>query len=381
MSTPTTTLPTTHVPFVDLASQHAEIAAEVEAGIAAVFAATAFVDGPAVADFEQQYAEFVGTDHCVGVANGTDALELALRAAGVGAGGEVVVPANTFVATAEAVSRIGAVPVPVDVDDERLLIDPAGVEAALTDRTQAVVAVHLFGQLAPMVRLAEICDAAGVALVEDAAQSQGARLSGRGSGGLALVGATSFYPGKNLGAAGDAGAVTTDDATVAAELRRLRNHGSATRYVHDVIGMNSRLDTIQAVYLRAKLDRLEKWNELRVRAAARYDRLLADVPGVRRPLLGAEGQHVWHLYVVRVAHRDRVLAELGRAGVGAGIHYPFPVHLTGAYAHLGLGRGTAPVAEAAAGEILSLPIHPHLTEAMQDRVVEVLAAAVTEGRA
>lgn len=381
MSTPTATLPTTHVPFVDLASQHAEIAAEVEAGIAAVFAATAFVDGPAVADFEQQYAEFVGTDHCVGVANGTDALELALRAAGVGAGGEVVVPANTFVATAEAVSRIGAVPVPVDVDDERLLIDPAGVEAALTDRTQAVVSVHLFGQLAPMARLAEICGAAGVALVEDAAQSQGARLSGRGSGGLALVGATSFYPGKNLGAAGDAGAVTTDDATVAAELRRLRNHGSATRYVHDVIGMNSRLDTIQAVYLRAKLDRLEKWNELRVRAAARYDRLLADVPGVRRPLLGAEGQHVWHLYVVRVAHRDRVLAELGRAGVGAGIHYPFPVHLTGAYAHLGLGRGTAPVAEAAAGEILSLPIHPHLTEAMQDRVVEVLAAAVTEGRA
>ncbi len=371
----------THVPFVDLASQHAEIAAEVEAGIAAVFAATAFVDGPAVADFEQQYAEFVGTDHCVGVANGTDALELALRAAGVGAGGEVVIPANTFVATAEAVSRIGAVPVPVDVDDERLLIDPARVEAAITDRTQAVVAVHLFGQLAPMARLAEICEAAGVTLVEDAAQSQGARLSGRGSGGLALVGATSFYPGKNLGAAGDAGAVTTDDATVAAELRRLRNHGSSTRYVHDVIGMNSRLDTIQAVYLRAKLDRLDKWNELRVRAAARYDRLLADVPHVRRPAVGAEGQHVWHLYVVRVADRDRVLVELGRAGVGAGIHYPFPVHLTGAYAHLGLGRGTAPVAEAAAGEILSLPIHPHLTEAMQDRVVEVLAAAVSRGGA
>lgn len=369
----------THVPFVDLASQHAEVAAEVEAGIAAVFAATAFVDGPPVADFEHRYAEFVGVDHCIGVGNGTDALELALRAAGVGPGGEVVVPANTFIATAEAVSRIGAVPVPVDVDDDRLLVDPAAAEAAIGDRTQAVVAVHLFGQLAPVDRLVEICSSAGVPLVEDAAQSQGARMGTRGSGGLGTIAATSFYPGKNLGAAGDAGAVTTHDARMAAEVRRLRNHGSATRYVHDVIGMNSRLDTIQAVYLRAKLDRLEKWNELRVRAAARYDALLADVPGVRRPLPGAEGQHVWHLYVVRVADRDRVLADLARAGIGAGIHYPQPVHLTGAYAHLGLGRGTAPVAEAAAGEILSLPMHPHLTEAMQDRVVEVLASAVVGG--
>jgi dTDP-4-amino-4,6-dideoxygalactose transaminase len=372
--------PSTNVPFVDLASQHAEIAAEVEAGIGAVFAATAFVDGPPVADFEHQYAAFVDVDHCVGVANGTDALELALRAAGVGPEGEVVIPANTFIATAEAVSRIGAVPVLVDCDDERLLIDPDQVEDAITDRTQAVVAVHLFGQLAPMERLSQVCGDAGIPLVEDAAQSQGARLAGRGAGALGTVAATSFYPGKNLGAAGDAGAVTTDDATIAAEVRRLRNHGSSTRYVHDVIGMNSRLDTVQAVYLRAKLDRLEKWNELRVRAAARYDSLLADVDGVRRPLPGAEGQHVWHLYVVRVAERDRVLAELGRAGVGAGIHYPSPVHRTGAYAHLGLGPGTAPVAETAAGEILSLPMHPHLTEAQQDRVVEVLADAVAGGR-
>ncbi len=372
---------TNAVPFVDLASQHAEIAAEVEAGIAAVFAATSFVDGPPVADFEREYAAFTGVDHCVGVGNGTDALELALRAAGVGPGGEVVLPANTFIATAEAVSRIGATPVLVDCDDDRLLIDPDLVEAAITDRTQAVVAVHLFGQLAPMVRLKEICDAAGVPLVEDAAQSQGARLNGRGTGRLSTVAATSFYPGKNLGAAGDAGAVTTNDAAVAAEVRRLRNHGSVTRYVHDVIGMNSRLDTIQAVYLRAKLDRLEKWNELRVRAALRYDALLADLDGVRRPLPGAEGQHVWHLYVVRVPDRDRVLAELNAAGIGAGIHYPYPVHLTGAYAHLGLGAGTAPVAERAAGEILSLPMHPHLTEAMQDRVVEVLRRAVTGGGA
>src|SRR5919112_3845345 len=347
------------IPLVDLAAAHAEVAEEVETGFKRIIAETAFIGGAEVAAFEHEYAAFVGVPHCVGVANGTDALELALRAVGVGPGGEVVLPANTFIATAEAVSRIGAVPVLVDCDDERLLIDPDQVQDALTDRTQAVVAVHLFGQLAPMERLAQVCGDAGVPLVEDAAQSQGARLGGRGAGALGTVAATSFYPGKNLGAAGDAGAVTTDDVTIAAEVRRLRNHGSSTRYVHDVIGMNSRLDTVQAVYLRAKLDRLEKWNELRVRAASRYDRLLADVPGVRRPLLGADGQHVWHLYVVRVAERDRVLAELGGAGVGAGIHYPYPVHLTGAYAHLGLGRGTAPVSETAAGEILSLPMHPH----------------------
>jgi dTDP-4-amino-4,6-dideoxygalactose transaminase len=367
------------VPFVDLASQHAEVAAEVEAGIAAVFATTAFVDGPAVADFEQAYAAFVGVEQCVGVGNGTDALELALRAAGVGPGGEVVMPANTFIATAEAASRMGAVPVPVDVDPDRLLVDPAAVDAAITPRTQAVVAVHLFGRLAPMAELAAVCAAHGVPLVEDAAQSQGARLGGRGSGGLATVGATSFYPGKNLGAAGDGGAVTTDDVGIAAEVRRLRNHGSATRYVHDVIGMNSRLDTLQAVYLRAKLDRLEKWNELRARAAARYDELLDDVPGVVRPPLGEADEHVWHLYVVQVAERERVLAALGEAGIGAGIHYPTPVHLTGAYRHLGHGPGTAPVAEAAADRILSLPMHPHLTDVAQQRVVEVLADAVGRG--
>src|SRR5829696_8994366 len=216
-----------NIPLVDLAAQQAEIDAEVRAGLDEVFATTAFIGGKAVSEFELAYADATDVAHCVGVGNGTDALELALRAAGVGPGGEVIVPANTFIATAEAASRIGAIPVPVDVDDDRLLIDPDLVGAAITERTQAVVAVHLFGQLAPMARLAGICDAAGVVLVEDAAQSQGARLAGLGSGGLAHVGATSFYPGKNLGAAGDAGAVTTNDARIAAELRRLRNHGSS----------------------------------------------------------------------------------------------------------------------------------------------------------
>lgn len=369
------------VPFVDLAAQHAEVADEVRAGLDAVYAATAFVGGPEVAAFEREYAAFVGVAHCLGVANGTDALELALRGAGVSPGSEVILPANTFIATAEAVSRIGAVPVPVDVDDEHLLIDPAAVEAALTDATSAVVAVHLFGQLAPMAELDAICRSRRIPLVEDAAQSQGARSGGRVSGGIGKVAATSFYPGKNLGASGDAGAVTTDDPEIESRVRLIANHGSAVRYVHDVIGMNSRLDGVHAVYLRAKLDRLEKWNELRSRAAARYSELLADVPGVRVPGAITPEGHVWHLYVVRVEDRDRVLAELEQAGVGAGIHYPTPVHLTPAYSGLGLGPGTAPVAETAAHQILSLPMHPHLTEAMQEHVADVLTQAVTGIRA
>jgi dTDP-4-amino-4,6-dideoxygalactose transaminase len=367
------------VPLVDLGAQQEEIADEVRIGLDEVFAATAFIGGPAVAGFEREYAALVGSAHCIGVANGTDALELALRAAGVEPGGEVVLPANTFIATAEAVSRIGAVPVLVDVDDDHLLVDPSAVELAVTDRTQAIVPVHLFGQTAFVEQLEPLARAAGVSVVEDAAQSQGATRHGRGAGSLGLVAATSFYPGKNLGAAGDAGAVTTDDPEIARMVRLLAAHGSPTKYVHDVVGMNSRLDTVQAVVLRAKLARLEKWNDLRRLAAARYDRLLADVAGVRRPASAVANEDVWHLYVVRVADRDRVLAALDAAGVGAGIHYPTPVHLTGAYAGLGLGEGSFPVAEAAAREILSLPLYPHITPAQQEYVVEVLTQAVGGG--
>lgn len=364
------------VPLVDLAAQHEEIADEVRLGIEGVFAATAFVGGPAVGRFEEEYAAFVGSAHCIGVANGTDALELALRAVGVGPGAEVILPANTFIATAEAVSRIGAVPVLVDVDDEHLLIDPAQVAAAVTPRTRAIVPVHLFGQTAFVEALEEVARDAGIPIVEDAAQAQGARRHGRSAGSLGRIAATSFYPGKNLGAAGDAGGVTTDDPALAEAVRIMAAHGSPTKYVHDVVGMNSRLDTVQAVYLRAKLARLEKWNQLRREAADRYGRLLADVPGVRAPRVAAGNEDVWHLYVVRTADRDRVLAELAEDGVGAGIHYPTPVHLTRAYAHLGLGPGSFPTAERAAGEILSLPMYPHLTRAQQEHVVSALTDAV-----
>lgn len=364
------------VPLVDLRAQQDEIDAEVRAGLDEVFAKTSFIGGPAVAEFEKAYADATGIAHCVGVANGTDALELALRAAGVGRDDEVVLPANTFIATAEAVSRIGARPVLVDVDPEFLLIDPAKVEAALTPRTKAIVPVHLFGQTAPVEQLLPLAQAHGAVIVEDAAQSQGATRHGRPAGGLGLAAGTSFYPGKNLGAAGDAGAVLTNDPEIAARVRTLSAHGSDRKYVHDLIGVNSRLDTIQAVVLLAKLKRLARWNDLRREAAARYTELLADVPGVQVPTVAPGNVDVWHLYVIRVEERDRVLDELHAAGIGAGIHYPYPVHLTKAYAELGLGPGSFPVAEAAAGRILSLPLYPHITAEQQRRVVDSLSAAV-----
>lgn len=367
------------VPLVDLRAQQDEIDAEVRAGLDEVFAKTSFIGGPAVAEFEKAYADATGIAHCVGVANGTDALELALRAAGVGRDDEVVLPANTFIATAEAVSRIGARPVLVDVDPEFLLIDPAKVEAALTPRTKAIVPVHLFGQTAPVEELLPLAQAHGAVIVEDAAQSQGATRHGRPAGGLGLAAGTSFYPGKNLGAAGDAGAVLTNDPEIAARVRTLSAHGSDRKYVHDLIGVNSRLDTIQAVVLLAKLKRLARWNDLRREAAARYTELLADVPGVRVPSVAPGNVDVWHLYVIRVEERDRVLDELHAAGIGAGIHYPYSVHLTKAYAELGLGPGSFPVAEAAADRILSLPLYPHITADQQARVVSALASALAVG--
>ncbi|SEQ12817.1 DegT/DnrJ/EryC1/StrS family aminotransferase [Microlunatus flavus] len=364
----------TAIPLVDLAAQQKEIHEEVMAGLDEVFATTAFIGGKPVGEFERAYAEATDVAHCVGVANGTDAVELALRGVGVRAGGEVIIPANTFVATAEAISRIGAVPVLVDVDDEHLLIDPDLIAAAVTGRTQAIVPVHLFGQVAPVERVLEV--AGDIPVVEDAAQSQGATRFGRFAGSLGAVAGTSFYPGKNLGAAGDAGAVTTQDGEMAGRIRVIASHGSARKYDHEVVGMNSRLDTVQAVVLNAKLRRLAGWNERRREAAARYATLLADVDGVRAPRSAEGNVDVWHLYVVRVAERDAVLRSLNEAGIGAGIHYPTPVHLTRAYADLGLERGSFPVAEQAADQILSLPLYPHITQAQQEQVVAALRAAV-----
>jgi dTDP-4-amino-4,6-dideoxygalactose transaminase len=364
------------VPFIDLAAQQAEIAIEVEPAVLDILRRGAFVGGPAVAAFEQEYAAFLGVAHCVGVGNGTDAVELALRAAGVTPGGEVIMPANTFIATAEAASRIGAIPVPVDVDPDFLLIDPDAVAAAITPRTQAIVPVHLFGQVAPVERLEPIAAAHGLPIVEDAAQSQGAERLGRKAGALGRVSATSFYPGKNLGASGDGGAVLTDDDTLARTLRLMGNHGSIVKYSHEIVGMNSRLDAVHAVTLSAKLRRLPEWNERRREAAARYAVLLSGVPGVRVPQSMPGNCDIWHLYVIRVATgRDRLLAELTAAGIGAGLHYPDPWHLTPAYAHLGYQRGSCPVAEQAATEMLSLPMFPHLSADQQREVADAIRSA------
>jgi dTDP-4-amino-4,6-dideoxygalactose transaminase len=363
------------IPLVDLRAQHDQVADEVADGWAAVLKSTAFINGPQVAAFEADYAAYLGVEHCVGVGNGTDAIELALRACGIGPGDQCLLPANTFIATAEAVVRTGAAVVLVDCSPDTLLMDVERAVEAVGPRTRAIIPVHLYGQAAPVERLRPIAHEAGLILVEDAAQAQGARRHGVAAGGLGDVGATSFYPGKNLGAYGDAGAVTTDDAAVAARIRLLRDHGSPRKYEHSVVGVNSRLDTLQAVVLAAKLRRLERWNSERRAAATCYDELLADAPGVRIPVVAEGNVPVWHLYVVRVADRDRVLGALHDAGIGAGIHYPVPVHLTGAFDDLG-DRGDFPVAEQAATEVLSLPLFPGITPEQQERVADVLRKAV-----
>jgi len=367
----------TSIPLVDLGAQHAAVAEEVAEGWRQVLAKTSFIAGPQVAAFESEYAAFTGARHCVGVANGTDAIEIALRALGVGPGDECILPANTFIATAEAVSRTGATPVLVDcADDGTFLIDIAATEAALTPRTRAVIPVHLYGQAAPVERLLPLAESTGAWVVEDAAQAQGARRGGRSAGTLGHVAATSFYPGKNLGAYGDAGAATTDSGELAARMRMIADHGSRRKYDHEVVGFNSRLDTLQAVVLSAKLRRLAEWNAARQTAARRYDQLLAGVSDVIRPRVLDGNEHVWHLYVVRVPDRDRVIKELHAAGIGAGIHYPVPVHLSAAFAGLGYDDGAFPMAERAAREVLSLPLFPQITPAQQERVASVLTAAL-----
>ena len=311
------------------------------------------------------------------MANGTDAIEISLRALGIGPGDECILPANTFIATAEAVCRAGARPVLVDcADDDTYLMDTDAVAAAVTPRTAAIIPVHLYGQAAPVERLQPLAARIGARLVEDAAQSQGARRNGVSTGALGDAAATSFYPGKNLGAYGDAGASLTGSADVAKRMRMIRDHGSPAKYQHEILGFNSRLDTLQAVVLSAKLRRLAGWNSARRTAAARYDAMLADCGAIARPRTLEGNEHVWHLYAVRVPDRDRVLKELQQAGIGAGIHYPVPIHLTPAFAGLGYSPGAFPVAERTAGELLSLPLFPEITEEQQHRVASTLMSVL-----
>ena len=368
--------PDLEIPLVDLIAQHREIGDRVLAGFERVIAETAFIGGHEVDAFESELGRWWGRDHVVGVGNGTDAIEMMLRGADIGSGDEVIVPANSFVATASAVIRAGAKPVFVDVDPTYLLIDPAEVAAHVTARTRAVIAVHLFGQMAPMEALEEVVSGTSILLFEDAAQAHGARRRGATPGAVGLAAATSFYPGKNLGGYGDGGAVLTDRVELARRVRLLGNHGEAGKYEHVALGFNSRLDALQAVVLRAKLTRLDAWNRARRAAAERYRLLLQDVPAMWLPEVMPGNEHVWHLYPIRIAHRDEVFAALRAEGVGVGIHYPVPIAFLAAFVEFGHRRGDFPHAEDAAEHLLSLPLHPHLSESQQERVAALCATLV-----
>lgn len=365
-----------NIPLVDLGAQHRQIADEVARGFAGVLETTSFILGKEVKQFEEAFAAFVGAKHCVSVANGTDALELALRAAGIGPGDEVIVPTNTFIATALAVARAGATPVLVDCESVNYMLDIEQAAAKITSKTKAIMPVDLYGQVPEIEKVEALAQKHGLKIIEDAAQAQGAKRRGKGAGTFGVAAGTSFYPGKNLGGYGDGGAVTTNSDEVAQKVRALRNYGSEVKYHHPETGFNSRLDTLQAVVLLAKLKRLAAWNENRRQAAKRYDELLAGVKGITLPRTLEGNEHIWHLYVVRVPRRDEVLKKLNADGIGAGIHYPVPVHLQGAFKHLGHKAGDFPVAEKTANEILSLPMFGEITAEQQARVVESLKAAL-----
>lgn len=350
------------VPFVDLQAQHGALHNELSAAVAGVMQNCDFILGGAVEEFEKEFAQFVGSRHAVGVGSGLDALRLSLQAAGVGAGDEVLVPAHTFIATALAVSAVGARPVLVDVDEPTFNMDPACLESAITSRTKAVVPVHLYGQPAEMDAIMAVAQRHHLMVIEDACQSHGARYKGRATGTFGLAGCFSFYPAKNLGACGDGGMIVTQDASFAERVRLLRHYGQKERYVHVEKGSNTRLDTIQAAILRVKLKHLTHWNELRARHAQRYSDQLAGLTVVETPRVAPDRTHVFHLYVTRVARRAELQEFLGRRGVQTLIHYPVPVHRHAAYADLGLPRGRFPVSERLSEEVLSLPMFAELTD-------------------
>ena len=365
------------IPLLDMKAVYAELKPELDAAYARVMESGWFVLGKEVEAFEAEYAAFCGTAHCVGLANGLEALELALRAWDLGAGDEVIVPSNTYIATWLAITAVGATVVPVEPTSGGPNIDPDQIAAAITSRTRAIMPVHLYGEPADMHAIMTLAHKHGLKVVEDVAQAQGARVRGRRTGALGHAGAHSFFPTKNFGAFGDGGAVTTDDARLAERLRVLRNYGSRVKYVNLERGFNSRLDEMQAAFLRAKLPRLDAWNEHRRRLAARYDDKLAGIPGLGLPRVPQWAEPVWHLYVVRTRRRAELMAALDRAGIGSLIHYPIPPHLQQAYADLGLGKGSFPLAEELAETVLSLPMGAHMPESAVDEVAAVIRTTLS----
>lgn len=362
------------VEFVDLAAQYEEIREEVDDAIADVISASAFIGGRYVKEFERRFAEYTGAKYCIGVANGTDAIYLALRSLGVGAGDEVITVANSFIATSEAVSQTGAKVVFVDCDKETYNIDAGKIEAAITGRTKAIIPVHLYGRPADMDAVMKIASTRGVAVVQDAAQAHGAETGGVKIGAFGDCACYSFYPGKNLGAYGDGGAVVTNDEKFALHLRMFANHGRKDKYDHEFEGVNSRLDGLQAAVLGVKLRRLDGWNERRGNIAEYYRRELGGV--VATPPVDAGLKNVYHLYVVRVENRASVAGELKERGVSTGVHYPIPLPFLNAYKYLGHRPEDFPVSYAYKDRLLSLPVHGSMADAQVEYVVEALKGAL-----
>lgn len=364
------------VPFLDLQAHHRPYLQEFSEAIQRVIESSAFAGGPFVAEFEAAFASYCGCKYAIGVGNGTEALWLALLAKGIGPGDEVITSPMTFMATAEAITYCGATPVFVDIDPVTYTMNPARLEEVITSRTKAIIPVHLFGQTADMDPILEVARKHGLLVIEDAAQAHGAEYKGRKAGSIGDVGSFSFYPGKNLGAFGEAGALVTNDAQLAESIRVLRDHGQVRKYHHTMVGWNGRMDGIQGAVLSIKLRQLDQTNERRRAHAAQYDRALRDIEGIVTPRESAQNRHVYHVYAIRVRDRNELIQALAERGVGSGIHYPVPVHLQEAYRSLGYMRGAFPVAEQCADEFLSLPMYPELTEEQVNLVVEAVSESV-----
>jgi len=364
------------IPLVDLKAQYQSIKPEIDAAVIAVLETSSFVLGPAVADFEKRFAPYCGVKHAACVNTGTSALHLAMRVLNIGAGDEVIAPAMTFIATVAAVDYTGARPVLIDVDPVTCTMDPSKIEAAITPRTKAILPVHLYGQCADMDPILAIAQKHGIPVVEDCAQAHGAEYKGRRAGSMGILGCFSFYPGKNLGAYGEGGAVVTNNAGLDKMVRILRDWGCGSRYHHDFKGYNYRMEGIQGAVLGVKIKYIERWTEARRQAAAYYREKLAGVPGVRMTGEGAERRHVYHIFAVLVKNRDAVVQKMQDVGIGVGIHYPIPVHLQKCFTELGYQTGVFPIAEQIGNQEMTLPLYPEITTAQMDEVIAALKNAV-----
>ena len=358
------------VPFLALGEQHKILKSEILPLISYALDEAAFIGGENVVKFEEEFAEFCKTSYCVGVSSGTDALRFALIAVGIGAGDDVITVPNTFIATTEAITQVGARPVFVDIDPITYNMDVSQLEGVVTDKTRAILPVHLYGQPADMDPILEIAERYRLAVIEDACQAHGALYKGRRCGSLGDIGCFSFYPGKNLGACGEGGAVVTNDEELAEKVRMLRNHGQKERYIHEMEGYNGRLDAIQAGILRIKLKKLEKWNEARRQAASYYNEVLSDISFITPPKEAQYAKAVYHLYVILAEKRDELRQFLYSKGIETGLHYPLPLHLQKAYEYLGYEKGAFPVAEEAAKRLLSLPVFPEITQGQIEYVAD-----------